>query len=141
MNVIDLTQEENNLSEPSSPCPITMAQVLPNLSQDNKTSNPFKPEPKLIIQYEWISVNEDSQEVDYVKTFQDKHKNDNIDFKSLNLERLDPKYTEPSSYGINVIEKIQKALSKDGILKAIKKAQDGYDMDDTFVDDSENSEQ
>ena len=36
-----------------------------------------------------------------------------------------------------MIEKIQKALSKDGIIKAIKRAQDGYDMEDAFVDDSE----
>lgn len=136
-NLIDLTSEDNELLPPT----LTIESSLDNHSINN--NKPLEPSlPKVeVSNYDWIPLKEKQNEFSYLESFLDKHKNDEIKYKKLDLDHLDPNYEEPPSHGWNVAEKIEKRIAKEGILYSKKRHQDEYDFDDDFVDDSANPNQ
>ena len=145
--IIDLTldDEDESVSQPQyqpspkvQPAEYTQPSTTPVKLSAKKDDDIPKPELKLIEEYEWIEIDNTKQEIDYVKAFRDKHKHDKINYSNLNIDSLDPNYIQPNSFRGNVIDKIMKSLAKDGEIKATKKVQDDYDVNDTFVDDSDN---
>lgn len=108
-----------------------------NLKQESKPS-PIPRVKRNITEFDWIQIDEDNQEIDYMKTFTDIHKHDYLQYKDLDIETLDPNY-EQSNFRGNIIEKIMKSIAKDGTLKN-RGGFDDYEMDETFVDDTNNPE-
>jgi len=146
MNFIDLTIDDEEVANQA------LAALTENIQANTPPKKEFmreeeppkpepksepKPEPKIIKDYEWMEIDDSTQEIDYMKTFQDKHKNDKLDFELLDCESLNPNYTQPKSFRTNVIDKIIKSIAKDGVIKTSKKAQDDYDVNDVFVDDAD----
>jgi len=137
MNFIDLTEEDSNntvLREEDFARPLPTSLYKKEFEKEDEKPKANAP---VISQYEWVSIDAANPEIDYIKKFQENHKDHKLDYEKLNIESLNPSYVEPNSYKGNIVEKIMKSLAKDGVLKEAKKAQDDYDMNDSFVDDTD----
>ena len=82
--------------------------------------------PIPISRFEWVELKQDSGEFNYLESFKAKHSKD-----KLELEKLDLVGSK-----VDVIEKLMKSYAKDGVLMSKKNAQDAYDLEDGWVDDS-----
>ena len=131
--LIDLTDEERGISGIEGLQGFGIEKKKSDIKQESEGSQKIQRE---INQYEWIAVEDSELEFNYIQAFLDIYKDDQINYKALDIDTLDPNYEEPSSYRGNVIDKILKSIAKDGVLKAGKRVPDDYDLQDAFVDDT-----
>lgn len=108
----------------------------------NSDSKPAEKEEKVVSQYEWVEVKPMAcGETNYLNTFIQNHTGITIDYCSLDIPKSDPTSESNGRTKKFDLSSMHARLSKWGGLsmntKKEKKDKENYDLDDSFIDDSE----